>query len=134
MPGWHNMPEHAQLICVSEALVDGGAGVRFELVHRGREIGAFAVRHGGTAYAYLNECAHVPMEMDWQEGQFFDATRTWLVCATHGALYEPHSGRCVGGPCRGAKLVALTVQEERGKVCWIPGGDFQPLTSSPSLS
>ncbi len=117
-------------ICPSDALADGGAGVRFAVQYRGRSVGAFVVRHAGAVYAYLNQCAHVPMEMDWQEGRFFDATQTWLVCATHGALYEPHSGKCVGGPCRGANLHALPVQEAHGKVCWMPGGLFQPAEPS----
>ena len=24
-------------------------------------------------YGYLNRCAHMPMELDWREGMFFDA-------------------------------------------------------------
>jgi nitrite reductase/ring-hydroxylating ferredoxin subunit len=125
-----------QFICASDALQDGGVGVRFDVLYRGREIGAFSIRHEGMAYAYLNQCAHIPMELDWLAGHFFDDSCTWLVCATHGALYEPHTGQCVGGPCRGAKLVALTVQELQGEVCWIPDGHFQPApsTSSPPES
>ena len=34
-----------------------------------------------------------------------------LVCAAHGALYEPDTGRCVAGPCLGARLVGLRVRE-----------------------
>ena len=26
------------------------------------------------------------------------------MCATHGAIYEPDTGKCVGGPCRGGAL------------------------------
>lgn len=126
-----NTPE---LICASSDLQDGGVGVRFDVAYRGQQVNAFAVRHGGVAYAYLNQCAHVPMEMDWLAGQFFDASRTWIICATHGALYEPHTGHCVDGPCRGAKLVALTLQEEQGKVCWIPDDNCQPLTTVSTSS
>ena len=31
---------------------------------------AFALRFDGRVVAYLNRCAHVPTEMDWQPGQF----------------------------------------------------------------
>jgi nitrite reductase/ring-hydroxylating ferredoxin subunit len=27
-----------------------------------------------------------------------------LVCANHGAKFEPHTGVCVGGPCVGKRL------------------------------
>ena len=26
----------------------------------------------GVVRAYLNRCAHVPVELDWVEGEFFD--------------------------------------------------------------
>jgi nitrite reductase/ring-hydroxylating ferredoxin subunit len=39
-----------------------------------------------------------------------------LVCATHGALYQPDSGLCIAGPCRGARLKAITLAEHHGGV------------------
>lgn len=98
-------------ICVSNQLQEGGRGVRFLVEHNGNIGPAFAVRHAGRVRAYLNRCAHKLVELDWQEGEFFDAERRYLVCAWHGALYEPASGRCVGGPCRGARLEAILVTE-----------------------
>jgi len=41
-------------------------------------------------------------ELDWQPGEFFDIAGVYLVCSTHGAIFEPNSGLCVAGPCRGA--------------------------------
>jgi nitrite reductase/ring-hydroxylating ferredoxin subunit len=103
-------------ICASNKLIEGGCGVRF-LVERSGHIGpAFAVRHTGRTFAYLNRCAHKLVELDWQEGEFFDAEQRHLVCATHGALYDPASGVCVGGPCRGAMLTAVPVYEMNGAV------------------
>jgi len=84
------------------------------------------VRFLGTVYGYLNQCAHVPTELDWQEGQFFDHSGLYLMCATHGAVYEPESGRCVGGPCRGGRLLALQVLECQGMVYWRPDDAFLP--------
>src|SRR5262245_32007378 len=65
------MAEHSRLICRSEDLQDGGAGVRFELEWHGELTPAFAVRYAGKAYAYLNRCGHVPVQLDWQPGEFF---------------------------------------------------------------
>jgi nitrite reductase/ring-hydroxylating ferredoxin subunit len=32
----------------------------------------------------------------------------------HGALFDPDSGRCVAGPCKGARLVRLVTRLEAG--------------------
>jgi nitrite reductase/ring-hydroxylating ferredoxin subunit len=108
-------------ICASEALVDGGDGVRFAVRVGGVDATGFVVRYRGRVFGYLNRCAHVAMELDWQPGRFFDADGELLVCATHGALYHPASGRCVGGPCGGrGALRTLQVAERDGRVYWFP--------------
>ena len=105
-----------RLVCASSDLADGGDGVRFELEHQGENTAAFAIRHGGRVYAYLNRCGHIAMELDWKPGKFFDAEGEYLLCSTHGALYAPESGACRGGPCRGAGLIRLDVFEAGGKI------------------
>jgi nitrite reductase/ring-hydroxylating ferredoxin subunit len=107
-------------ICVSNRLQEGSCGVRFLVEHNNHIGPAFAVRHAERVYAYLNRCAHKLVELDWQEGEFFDAEQRYLVCATHGALYDPASGVCVSGPCRGAALAAVPVREADGAV-WLAG-------------
>lgn len=104
-----------ELICPSAALAEGGAGVRFEVTGQGRALAAFVVRHDGRVYAYVNRCAHRGVELDWEPGQFFDRAGRYLICATHGALYEPKNGGCVGGPCGGG-LVKLPVIEKNNGV------------------
>ncbi len=104
------------VVCPSGALADGGAGVRFEVRVAGALHGAFAIRYRGRVHAYLNRCAHLGVELDWQPGQFFDAERTLLICSTHGALYDPTTGACLGGPCRGGRLVPVAVEEVDGEV------------------
>lgn len=115
------MAGRERLICASNELVDGGDGVRFEVAGiRGQE-SAFAIRHRGHVHAYYNRCGHVPVELDWQHGRFFDMTGLYLICATHGALYDPGSGRCVGGRCNGKGLSVLTVVERDGNVYLVEG-------------
>jgi nitrite reductase/ring-hydroxylating ferredoxin subunit len=104
-------------LCDAALLVDGGAGLRFEVPHGGRLAAAFAIRHEGRVHAYLNRCAHVGVELDWVDGQFFDADSLWLVCAAHGAAYDPATGACAGGPCAGrGGLWPLRVVEKDGVV------------------
>lgn len=109
------MASTQRLICQGSELVDSGDGMRFELKYRGAPTQAFAVRFRGRVFAYLNLCGHMPMELDWVQGKFFDGEGLLLVCSTHGALYEPDSGRCCGGPCANG-LVPVDVEEIDGKV------------------
>ncbi|WP_422648359.1 Rieske 2Fe-2S domain-containing protein [Cupriavidus sp. H18C1] len=129
------VPGDARRLCAADELAEGGVGVRFTVAIGGREIGAFAVRYEGAVHGYLNQCAHVPMELDWQEGHFFESSGLYLMCATHGAIYAPDSGLCVGGPCRGASLAKLRVEERDGAVYWIPESPYDDPpapSSSPS--
>ncbi|MFN2644000.1 MAG: Rieske (2Fe-2S) protein [Burkholderiales bacterium] len=109
------MARRERLICASSVLANSGQGVRFEVEYFGEPAPAFAVRYKGSVHAYLNRCSHVAMELDWQEGVFFDADGRDLLCSTHGATYDAASGRCVGGPCRGG-LLKLKVEERDGMV------------------
>jgi nitrite reductase/ring-hydroxylating ferredoxin subunit len=104
------------VVCRSEALVDGGDGVRFEMGGDSTSHPAFAIRFAGRVHAYRNRCAHVGVELDWQPGRFFDADGIVLICSTHGALYDPATGDCRGGPCRGAGLEPVPVEEIDGLV------------------
>ena len=110
------MAGRERLICASDALSEGGTGVRFEVRRAGAVLPAFAVRFRGIARAYLNECQHQATELDWDPGEFFDAERLYLVCATHGACYDPSSGACIAGPCAGARLAPVAIRERDGGV------------------
>lgn len=105
-----------KLICTSGELVERGPGIRFEVDEGGQEAPAFAVRYRGEVRAYINRCAHVSLELDFMPGRFFDRYGEYLICATHGAMYDPSSGGCVGGPCNGVGLEALQVSEINGRV------------------
>lgn len=65
----------------------------------------------GIPRAYLNECRHVPVPLDGGTGHVLDHSKRFLLCGTHGALYERRTGLCVTGPCRGARLFSLPVKE-----------------------
>ncbi len=117
---------HAIALCTVADLVEGGRAVPFDVVYAGETCRGFAIRFGGTAHAYLNRCSHVAMEMDFQPDRFFDDSGQWLLCATHGAVYAPETGKCAGGPCRGG-LVKITLSESGGVVHWHTEWNLQPL-------
>lgn len=105
------MADNERLICASASVVEQGAGFKFPLPEYDERTTGFVVRYQGQVFAYVNRCAHVPVELDWNDGDFFDLTRHYLICATHGAHYLPNDGHCVMGPCKGKKLEALKVVE-----------------------
>jgi nitrite reductase/ring-hydroxylating ferredoxin subunit len=110
------MAADERLICASSALADGGTGVRFRLREGDRDEKGFVVRHCGIAHAFVNICPHAGTELDWNPGEFFEEARLYLACSTHGALFEPSTGLCVAGPCRGASLQPLAIRERDGQV------------------
>ena len=114
------------LICAAEDVVDGGKGVRFALTAGGEDGTGFVVRYGGKPYAYLNRCAHVPIELDWAEGEFFESSGLYLMCSTHGAIYLPESGHCAGGPCKGGRLRPIALHERDGRLYWQPDDYLRP--------
>jgi nitrite reductase/ring-hydroxylating ferredoxin subunit len=113
--------ERERLICASSDLAEQGKGMRFEVSRHGKPQQAFVVRYDGQPHAFLNQCGHVPVELDWQPGEFFDDSRLYLICATHGALYHPASGHCVGGRCAGRGLIPVPVVERDGHVYLLDG-------------
>ena len=118
-------------ICASDELLEGGRGIRFAVSAFGDKGTGFVVRYGGKAYAYLNRCAHVPIELDWAQGEFFESSGLYLMCSTHGAIYAPESGFCAGGPCKGGRLRPIAVQEVDGSVFWAPDEFIKPPPALP---
>ncbi len=120
-------PEAGLFVCHSEALAERGLGVQWDLLYCGREERAFALRFDGRVVAYLNRCAHVPTELDWQPNEFLDSERQHILCAVHGAVYSPRTGACVMGRCGRAGLIPVTVTEDAGEVRWYPNAHQRPL-------
>jgi len=105
------MAETKRLICERARLVDGGLAVRFTIEFDAQPVQAFVIAFDGRVHAYVNRCPHQGTELDWQPGQVFDDSGLYLACATHGALFAADSGRCVDGPCQGATLARVAVDE-----------------------
>lgn len=110
------MPDRMRVICRSEDVQERARGLRFALPELGELTTGFVVRYNGVVQAYVNRCAHLPVELDWNEGDFFNVTRDYLICATHGAHYQPETGHCVMGPCKGKSLEKIAVVERNNEI------------------
>ncbi|WP_373981609.1 Rieske 2Fe-2S domain-containing protein [Achromobacter sp. JD417] len=117
------------LVCAAGDLVNGGLGVKVPVTDGAGRTTAFFVRFQDQVHGYLNRCAHIGVELDW-EGSFFTRAGDLIMCARHGATYQPDTGVCVGGPCKNGRLTTLAVTERDGSVFWQPAGKIQPLDAA----
>jgi nitrite reductase/ring-hydroxylating ferredoxin subunit len=72
----------------------------------------FLVNWEGTVHGYVNSCPHVGTPLDWLPDRFLSPDDAHLMCATHGAIFQPEDGRCVGGPCVGRSLTRVPIEIE----------------------
>jgi len=79
-------------------------------------------RWRGKVCAFRNVCPHVGTPLDMMPGRVFTHDGQQLICATHGALFDPGTGACVYGPCKGKALEAVPIRLANGQV-WLEGTD-----------
>ncbi len=92
--------------------------------------GIFVVRAADGVHAYVNTCPHIGIPLDWVPDRFLTLDRTLIQCATHGAQFRIHDGRCIFGPCRGASLSPVAVAVRDGAVVLV-GGEGAPGGAGP---
>ena len=93
-----------------------GATRKFTLVLRGQATEAFLANVAGEFIAFVNRCVHLPITLDLDDNDFFTCDAKLFVCKTHGSVYEPRTGKCVGGPGQGKSLERLPLIVENGAV------------------
>ena len=85
---------------------------KFRLNHRGKAVEGFIVNANGSYHAYVNRCPHAGTSLDTWPNEFLTEDGRHLICSTHGAIFEQHTGLCVDGPCPGARLEVLPVERD----------------------
>ncbi len=108
--------EHAEIVIGSVGDVAPGETRKFLLPSPGGPTEAFVVNFRGELHAWVNRCRHVPLTMDWVENRFLDASRDFIVCGTHGALYRPDTGECVEGPPLGRALLRVPLRVDGDRI------------------
>lgn len=76
----------------------------------------FVVRQGDQVHAYQNFCVHVGHPLNWKPDSFLTKQRDAIICASHGAVYEIETGRCMGGPCKGRSLRKVEAEVRDGVI------------------
>jgi nitrite reductase/ring-hydroxylating ferredoxin subunit len=98
-----------------EELQDPGSR-GFEVETDQGSLALFLVRRGESGFAYLNQCPHTGINLEWLPDQFLDTSGGLIQCATHGALFRIEDGYCLRGPCAGESLKPLRLEQEGGEL------------------
>ena len=109
----------------SLAELDQKKAIKFTYRQEGISREGFVAIFAGEIVAYENVCRHVPITLDYGDSRFFNAAQTHFVCQTHGATYEPLTGKCIAGPCVGASLKPLAI-EVRDNAIWFQDDAAMP--------
>ena len=96
--------------------LEPGGVKKFSIICQKYRLAGFLVNEGGRFHAYVNRCRHMPTPLDFIRDRFVSEDGRYLMCYTHGALYERETGLCVSGPCAGESLYRLPVCIGQGDV------------------
>jgi nitrite reductase/ring-hydroxylating ferredoxin subunit len=102
-------------LCRADEIAEG-KGRGFRLGEGAHQFPVFVIRTSGALRAYVNSCPHVGTPLDGFPDRFFDRAGAHLLCGTHGAIFRPEDGVCVGGPCAGKRLEPVSIVIDGGVV------------------
>jgi len=95
-----------------------GRAASFKFVRLGEPFTGFVViGKDGLPHAWVNRCPHVPYPLDFGDGEVLDHDGQTIVCANHGARFDPDHGRCIWGPARGRGLEPLPLAVDGDQWC-----------------
>jgi len=108
-------PKAGTFIANLDDLADhGGKDILFE--EDNLRINILVQRHNGTVHVYENRCPHAGTPLNLFGDRFMNLENTDLICRTHGALFDPNTGKCNKGPCKGQYLRQVDFEEIDGKL------------------
>jgi nitrite reductase/ring-hydroxylating ferredoxin subunit len=88
----------------------------FDYNYDGYAYQGVVINYNSELYAYLNICPHAGIPLDASDSGLFNADGSYLICRKHWALFEPHTGKCVSGPCPIAPLLKFDVIIQEGTI------------------
>ncbi|NBB93060.1 MAG: Rieske 2Fe-2S domain-containing protein [Gammaproteobacteria bacterium] len=102
-------------LCPADDLEEGRYR-EFQLEQDGEPVWLIVTRREGRARAWFNLCPHQGRPLNFAPDRFLTDEADRLVCAHHGAVFDPSSGVCVAGPCKNAALREIIVEESQGRI------------------
>ncbi len=102
-------------LCPADDLTEGRYR-ELQLEHEGEPVWLIVTRREGRPRAWFNLCPHQGRPLNFAPDRFLTDEHNRLVCAHHGAVFNPSSGVCVAGPCKNAALREFPVEESDGRI------------------
>ncbi len=102
------------VLCEWAAIADPGAR-NFVLAIGAARFHGFVVRTGTDVRGFVDRCPHLGLPLAKTLDDYL-APDGRIVCAWHGAVFDPIAGTCLGGPCVGAHLSPWPVELQGDKV------------------
>lgn len=96
-------------LCLESDLADPGSR-GFVLQIGDAFFHGFIVKKGGEVAGWVDRCPHAGFPIAMELDRYLSGDGSVILCGWHGAVFEPLSGACVGGPCAGGKLTPWPVQ------------------------
>ena len=106
----------AGIVLAPLASIEDGAARNFVIQMRLGRFHGFVVRRGSDVYGWVDSCPHAGLPLALELDRYLSADGQHIVCGWHGAVFEPESGRCVGGPCAGRHLQEWPVRVADGQI------------------
>ncbi len=108
-------PAPGTVLCRLDALRDPGA--RGFIFREGEALFmGFVTRRGEAVKGWIDRCPHAGMPLAVVPDRYLTREGDLILCASHGALFRPDDGLCVGGPCAGRPLWPWPVRIADGVV------------------
>ena len=104
------------ILCDFDDIASPGCKGPFTVLHEGATLAVFVYRKGAKVWGWVDDCPHVHAPLEMEPDRFLDFTGEYLLCSMHGAHFDPKTGACVLGPCKGRSLKAYPVLILNGKV------------------
>ncbi|PXA85543.1 2Fe-2S ferredoxin [Nostoc sp. 3335mG] len=76
----------------------------------------FVVRQGEAVFGYVDRCPHAGLPLTQTLDEYLTPDGSLIACSWHGALFQPETGACVGGPCTGRSLTSWPVEIRDGAI------------------
>lgn len=103
------------LVCPSGKLCEKQY-IILDLLYQGKPHSGIIFRFNGAIFAYLNQCVHMPRQLNCERDTIFDARQELLRCSMHGIVYQPETGKSLSTLCHGEQLQALRLSEANGNI------------------
>lgn len=76
----------------------------------------FVVRKDGQVRGYVDRCPHAGFPIAIELDRYLSREGDFILCGWHGAVFEPLTGGCVGGPAAGGRLTPWPVEAIDGVI------------------